>query len=338
MNKKILVIGLGSMGKRRIRNLFFLNFRDVCGVDIRDDRRAEVSNLFGIKTYSDIDQALNHNDFDMLIISVPPDIHSFYLKKSIELNTPSFVEASVLSDDLQEILDLSIAKNILIAPSFTMGFHPAIRFIKNIIDVGQIGVVSNVIYHSGQYLPYWHPYEKVSEFYVSKKETGGAREIVPFELTWICFLFGFPNSVVGMHKKTIEIEGAPLIDDTYNCLLDYQEFFVSMTVDVVSRKSTRRFVLNGSLGQVIWDWNDQNVKIKYNDDHSETFNYEVMSAHDGYNKNITEEIYINELKSFIDAVLDGEEYPNNLKNDLRVLGLLEAIEKSYLTKSIVTLS
>jgi hypothetical protein len=63
-----------------------------------------------------------------------------------------------------------------------------------------------------------------------------------------------------------------------------------------------------------------------------------MSAHDGYNKNITEEIYINELKSFIDAVLDGEEYPNNLKNDLRVLGLLEAIEKSYLTKSIVTLS
>jgi predicted dehydrogenase len=337
MNKKIAVVGLGSMGKRRIRNLFFLGCNNVFGVDIREDRRKEASELYGIKTFSDIDHAFLEEKFDLLIISVPPDIHSFYLKKSIDLSIPAFVEASVLLDDLQEILNLSSAKNILIAPSFTMGFHPAILFIKQIVDSGQIGNISNILYHSGQYLPDWHPYEKVSDYYVSKKETGGAREIVPFELTWICFLFGFPNSVVGMYKKTIEIEGATAIDDTYNCLMDYSDFFISMTVDVVSRRSTRRFVLNGSLGQLIWDWNDQHVQIHYNDERSETFNYEVMSAHNGYHKNITEEIYINEIKSFISAVFDGGEYPNNLKNDIRVLSMLEAFEKSYTTKSIVSI-
>ena len=38
---KFLIIGLGSMGKRRIRNLFALGFNDVIGFDTRSDRRKE---------------------------------------------------------------------------------------------------------------------------------------------------------------------------------------------------------------------------------------------------------------------------------------------------------
>ena len=38
---KILVVGLGSMGKRRIRNLQHLNQNDVIGFDPRDDRCKE---------------------------------------------------------------------------------------------------------------------------------------------------------------------------------------------------------------------------------------------------------------------------------------------------------
>ena len=50
----------------------------------------------------------------------------------------------------------------------------------------------------GSILPDWHTYEDVSEYYVSKKETGGGREIVPFELTWITLVLGFPKRVVGL--------------------------------------------------------------------------------------------------------------------------------------------
>ena len=39
---KFLVVGLGSMGKRRVRNLIALGFKDsVSGFDIREDRREE---------------------------------------------------------------------------------------------------------------------------------------------------------------------------------------------------------------------------------------------------------------------------------------------------------
>ena len=38
---KIIVVGLGSMGKRRIRNLLKLGYCDIIGFDPRDDRRKE---------------------------------------------------------------------------------------------------------------------------------------------------------------------------------------------------------------------------------------------------------------------------------------------------------
>lgn len=40
-----------------------------------------------------------------------------------------------------------------------------------------------------------HPWENVNEFYVSNRVTGGAREIVPYELTWIVHILGVPNEI-----------------------------------------------------------------------------------------------------------------------------------------------
>ena len=39
---QVLVVGLGSMGKRRIRNLIKLGFKNIIGFDPRLDRRVEV--------------------------------------------------------------------------------------------------------------------------------------------------------------------------------------------------------------------------------------------------------------------------------------------------------
>ena len=337
MNKKILVIGLGSMGKRRIRNLQSLDFHQIFGFDVREDRRKEVENLYGLHTFSSFELAIKYCEFDSWIISVPPDIHHKYLLKAINNSVPSFVEASVLTDGLLDLIELSKNEKVLVAPSFTLGFHRAIKQVSEFISGGVLGKISNIIYHSGQYLPDWHSYEKVSEFYVSNPLTGGAREIVPFELTWICSVFGFPNSVVSMYKKTIEIEGASEIDDTYNCLMEYQDFLLNMTVDVVSRKAKRNLIINGDLGQLEWNWDKNEIIIYKNESTKEVISFDVMDAHSGYNKNITEEIYIEEMQSFLLAAFKGKSYPNNLENDLRILRILEALEESYRTKTFVAL-
>ena len=240
-----LIVGLGSMGKRRIRCLKSLGITTVAGFDQREDRRLESLEKYGIQTFTDVNSAMSKFQPDVLIISVPPDAHHVYMKMAAEKGLHFFVEASVVDTDLSLIKKLVMERDIIAAPSATLLYHPAIKKIFQIVQSKGLGVISNVIFHSGQYLPDWHTYEKVSEYYVSNPLTGGAREIVPFELSWLTRMFGFPRKVCGFKRKIIEIKGAETIDDTYNFLFDYKDFLANITVDVVSRFATRRLVING---------------------------------------------------------------------------------------------
>lgn len=333
---KFLVTGLGSMGKRRVRCLNALGYQTVAGFDLRQDRREESQEKYSIKTYADFETALTDFQPSALIISVPPDVHHLYMKAAVEKRLPFFVEASVVDTDMESIASASAGKGIVAAPSATLLFHPAIQKIQSIVESGRLGKISNILYHSGQYLPDWHTYEHVREYYVSNPLTGGAREIAPFELTWITKVFGFPVRVAGNFRRTIAIEGAERIDDTYNFLLDYNEFLMSITIDVVSRYATRRLLINGDKGQLIWDWNENCVKV-YDADGSgwESISYEMAGAESGYNQNIGENMYIEELRNFIDAIEKKRPFVNSLDEDHKVLKLLYDIERSDRTSSIV---
>ena len=169
----------------------------------------------------------------------------------------------------------------------------------------------------------------MSDYYVSDPDTGGAREIVPFEMTWFTGLFGFPRRVAAQYRKTIEIPGAEYIDDTYNCLLDYGSFLANITVDVVSRHATRRLTINGSNGQLVWSWDDPVIKVFQGASSTwQDIQYQMGDAEPGYNKNIGESMYIDEIRAFIDAVRGNSVFPNSLEEDHRVLKLLYAIERS----------
>lgn len=331
---KFLVIGLGSMGKRRIRNLQYLGYSEIYGFDFREDRRQEAEYKYNITTIASLENFENLS-IDALIISVPPDKHHIYMFKAIELNKPCFVEASVVDYSFDELIALSEKNKVFIAPSSTMYFHPAIKKIKSIIEEQFIGLPTSISYHSGQYLPDWHIYENVKDFYVSQKETGGAREIVPFELTWLTKIFGFPNSVCGCVKKTIEIVGAESIDDTYVGVFDYDSFILTLTIDVTSRVATRKLLINGSNGQLVWDWSNNFISVYSPASGWNNLDFEMLAAEEGYNKNITEQMYIDELSCFIAGTLESSVYINNLRNDHAVLKILYAIEESSINKKTI---
>lgn len=338
---KFLVAGLGSMGKRRVRCLLALGYDTIAiaGFDPREDRRKEASEKYGIKTFHDFYSAMEQHKPDAMIISVPPDLHHEYIKAAIKNNLHFFVEASVVDIDMDLIKNELAKTKIVAAPSATLMFHPAIKKISEIIQSGELGKVSNVILHSGQYLPDWHTYESVSDYYVSNPATGGGREIVPFELTWMTGVFGFPKRVCGNFRKTITIEGAESIDDTYNFLLDYEDFLASVTVDVVSRRAIRRLLVNGDKKQLVWDWDINAVKL-FNPEISgwEELPYVMGNAAPGYNANIGENMYIDEIRSFIEAVEAKRPFINTMENDHRVLKLLYAIEESDRTSRLVRFS
>ena len=69
---KIVVIGLGSMGKRRIRLIkeLYPSYL-IYGVDSREDRREEAKELFGIDSYIKISDV--SDDVTCAFVSTSPD-------------------------------------------------------------------------------------------------------------------------------------------------------------------------------------------------------------------------------------------------------------------------
>lgn len=325
---KFLVIGLGSMGKRRIRNLKALGYDNLAGFDLQEDRCLEATEKYGIKTFLDIESALKSFQPKALIISTSPAHHMEYAWMGFELELPCFIEASVV--EAQRILDLhelSKKSEIIMAPSCTMRYYPGPKKVKELINQGVIGKPLNFNYQTGQYLPDWHPWEKIEDYYVSVPETGAGREIVPFELTWLNDIFGDPEPLACVKAKLTDMNAD--IDDIYHCLLRYpNDMLANITVEVISQpQATREMRILGSSGEIVYSA-DENCVRYCNNENLEWVRFELGTGtvEDGYVN--PEEPYIAELKDFIKAIdqKDKSLYPNTLLDDYKILKTLKELE------------
>lgn len=321
---KALVIGLGSMGRRRVRCLQHHGVKEISGFDLRADRREAAAREYDIAVQPHLD-AGDVAGFDVMIISTPPDQHHTALGWAIDAGTPCFIEASVIRAPLSALAARARNRGVVVAPSCTLRFHPAIRDITALVKSGRYGKVCNFSYHCGQYLPDWHPWEKVTDYYVSNPATGGAREIVPFELTWMVDALGWPSVAGGLCTQTGDV-GAP-IDDTYAALLRFDGFVGSLLVDVVARQAVRKLTLNFEQASLSWDWNDGVVRVyEAQAGRMVDLHQPKSSAHAGYNANIGEAMYLDEIGAFLAAAAGKGSFPHTLEDDIRVLEILEAIE------------
>jgi predicted dehydrogenase len=326
---RILVIGLGSMGQRRIRNLRAISNFSISGMDSRLDRCKRAEEKYSIVTYPTVESAMLEFKPDAFIISTPPDKHMDYAFFGFEHGVHCFVEASVTdADKIEELNEKLTEKNIIIAPSCTMKYFPGPRVVKEILDSNAIGEVKIVNYQVGQYLPDWHPWESIQEYYVSKRETGGAREIVPFELTWLNSLFGEPNPMSCTIKKLSDF-GAD-IDDYYQFLIEYDSgVMANIQIEVLSRpRSTRELRIIGSEGQLVYSGESASVRLA----NLKNPNWELIplpsgTVQSGYIN--PEEPYISEMRDFLNSVreLNQDLFPNNLHLDSKVLRLLYKLEE-----------
>ena len=325
---KYLVIGLGSMGKRRVRNLTALGCENIAGFDIRGDRRDFSNAEYGIPTFDSLEDAIHQFNPDVFIVSTPPEFHMGYGNIAFDKEIHCFIEGSVVEAD--KILELSKkveGADVIIVPSCTMRFYPGPMKIKELLEEDVIGKPLNFNYQTGQYLPDWHPWENIEDFYVSNVETGGCREIVPFELTWINDIFGYPKPLACVKKKLTDMNAD--IDDIYHCLLLHSSGVVgNLTVEVISRpRATREFRLIGSDGEIVFSGED-NI-VKYINSSMEEWKVFTLDSGTVEDQCINpEEPYIEEMRAFLKAIEEGDaaHYPNTLFDDYKVLKNLYALE------------
>ncbi len=326
---KFLVVGLGSMGKRRVRNLLALGYSQIAGFDPRADRRAEAHEKSGIETFAGFELAVDTFRPDMLVISTSPEHHMTYAWAGFERSIPCFIEASVV--DAERILELhrrTANTPLIIVPSCTMRYFPGPKKVAEWIRSGVIGRPLNINYQTGQYLPDWHPWERVEDFYVSNRATGACREIVPFELTWLNGIFGAPEPLTCVKAKLTDINAD--IDDVYHCMLRYPGgVLANVCVEVISRpKATRELRVLGTLGEIVFSADDRCVR------HASTANtgwtrFDLAGGTVETSYINPEEPYIAEMRDFVEAVKKGDRtvFPNSLLDDYRVLQTLDQLEK-----------
>lgn len=326
---KYLIIGLGSMGKRRVRNLQALGIKNIAGFDTREDRRKEANERYGIPIFDNLDEAMQVFAPDVFVISTPPDLHMHYAYFAFEHSISCFIEASVTdADKIQKLAEKVRHTQIVMAPSCTMRYYPGPIKVKELIRSQAIGKVLNVNYQTGQYLPDWHPWEKIEDFYVSKRETGAAREIVPFELTWLNDIFGDPKPLACIKAKLTDMNAD--IDDIYHCLLRYDNGVIAnITVEVVSRpKVCRDMRVLGSEGEIVFSADSNSVRyVNTSMEEWKEFKFDEGTVENRYIN--PEEPYIAEMKDFVSAVnaKDQSLFPNSLYDDYEILQTLYALEK-----------
>ena len=322
---KFIVIGLGSMGKRRIRCLKSLGEEDIVGFDVRQDRCDEVKEKYGVLAISCWDD-IESIAADAWIISTPPDLHMHYAFMAVEKRIPFFTEANVCDEQLSELIEILKKKNLIGVPSCTMRYFEGPIKIKELVKAGDIGKPLNFTYHWGQYLPDWHPWESYKDFYVSKRETGACREIVPFVLGWLIDIFGNVDSTSCMKDKLSDLETD--IEDVYQIILKYDNnMFGHLLVDVIARPAVHFIRINGTHGTIEWDHHDNSLRIfKTSENDWTNINLNEGFKETGYL--YSENPYIDEIADFIRLIKGERSYPYTFEDDKYVLGLLERAEQS----------
>jgi len=313
MNLTFLIVGLGSMGKRRIRNLHINKEEKIIGFDIRIDRRKEADTKYNIQTIDDL-KTLSADDFDVIIISTSPEAHGDYIRFALEHKKHFFVEHPTTDDGYEDIFEHNNL-DIIKVPSCTFLFYEPIKMIKKILDKDVIGKILAFQYHMGQYLPDWHPWEDYREVYFSNKETSACREMLPFELIWLNWLMRSQvEDISGTITKVSNLDMDA--EDIALATLKYKNgIYGNVIIDVISRKPFRTLRILGSNGVLEWERFEHTIRL-YDATKKTSSLLPVPKGNPETGYINEEEMYNDEIKAFLDAIYGKAPYPHTFEENL----------------------
>ena len=246
---KALIVGLGSMGKRRIRLLKGIDPSiEIIGVDTWDERRAQVEEM-GHKTFTSIAEAAQEKP-DVAFVCTAPLSHYAILKELLTYKINSFTELNLVKDGYEELMALAKANDTVLFLSSTMLYRGEINFILD--EVKKYDKPVSYIYHIGQYLPDWHPWESYKNFFVGNKRTNGCREIFGIEMPWLIEAFGKVTDVYSVSNKVTDLDID--FDDRYFVTLTHESGARGvLSVDVVCPKAVRNLEVYGEGLHLFWE-------------------------------------------------------------------------------------
>jgi predicted dehydrogenase len=319
-----VVIGLGSMGRRRIRLMkTFADAPRIVGVNRDPVRRAEAGRELGIETFATLEEATAAARPQVALVCTAPQLHGPVVLDCLERGLDVFMELNLLSGWYAEAVEKARTLGRRLFVAATPVYRREMRYIAERVAGGRV----NYLYHCGQYLPDWHPWQDYREFFASRKATNGCREILAVEIPWIEKAFGPIRSVHVMSGRNTSLD----IDfpDHYMISIVHENGTKGMYCqDIISRKALRRLEVFSENMHIFWDGTPDSLR-EYDTRAKElkpVALYDDIVQDGRYNANIIENAYADELRAFFDYVREGKIPRYRFEDDLHTLEVVDEIE------------
>lgn len=254
--KSALVIGLGSIGRRHLRNLA-ARFPEA-QLHVLRHRAApdEEATALGAILHSDPDIALAL-DLDLVVLATPSANHIDLLPRLIAKGCHLLVEKPIVAEqtDCTSILRaLETAPPAVRASGFNFRYLPSLQRAHALIQEGALGHLARASLTAGLWLPDWRPDQDYTAGYSADATRGGGVELdLVHEIDVARWFFGDLelNYARGAHQSSLDIRA----NDTALAVLSNPQGgpFVQIALDYISRQRVRHYEVVGDAAGLDWD-------------------------------------------------------------------------------------
>ena len=320
---RFLIAGLGSIGRRHLRNLVACGERDVLLLRSGKSTLPD-GELDGFPAVDDIRTALERRP-DAVIVCNPTALHLDVAIPAAEAGCHILLEKPVSHsmervDVLQRAVRLGGSRLLV---GFQFRYHPTLQKVKSMVHAGELGDVSSVRAHWGEYLPDWHPWEDYRASYAARRDLGGGALLTlshPFD--YLCWIFGDvaeARGVVG-HGLDLKVEAAAEVSLRFT-----SEVLAGVHLDYLQRPPDHHLEVVGEEGRLRWNGWTGGLEVC----RSPEWVWQHQPAPDGFERN---DMFVQEIKHFR-AVASGDESPAcTLEDGIRVQRIIEAVRDSALRR------
>ncbi len=329
---KFLIAGLGSIGRRHMRNLVALGEKDIVLYRTGKSTMPE-EDLAGFPQENDLLTALTKHKPDAVIVANPTAFHLDVAIPAAAAGCSLLLEKPLSHsmqriDELQSVVSQNGAKVLV---GFQFRFHPGMVRAKQLIQDGEIGRVVSAHVHFGEYLPAWHPWEDYRKGYAARSDMGGGVVLTQcHSLDYLPWLVGKVESVWGFTAKLSDLEVD--VEDTAKIGLRFANGALgSIHLDYNQQPPSHYFEVVGTKGSLQLNLSDGATRIYRAESPSSgrgvkgEGEWETYPLPPGWERNV---MFMEEMKHFA-AVARGEaESSCPLEDGVRVMRLALAVKES----------
>jgi len=322
VNLKFLIAGLGSIGRRHLRNLSALGEKDIILYRTHQSTLPD-DELAPFQVETNLNSALSHSP-DAVIVANPTAYHLDVAIPAARAGCHILIEKPLAGQSTPEIKNLQNAvleKDVKVLIGFQFRFHPVLAQIKALLASGQLGWPYSFRVHWGEYLPDWHPWEDYRQSYAARKILGGGVvNTLSHPMDYVRWLFGEVNALSAWTGKVSDLEID--VEDAAEITIKFESGCVgSIHLDYYQRPPAHWMEINCEKGHIRWESETGAAKVFLADQQGWT----TLEPPEGFERN---DLFLAEIQHFLGMIRDEAESRCTLRDGVCALKLTEAVHAS----------